>query len=96
MNKLKFLRAQKNITQDQIAKDLFINQKTYSRYETGVSEPDYATLKKIANYFDVTTDYLLDNENEEFVMISKEDFKQLIKASKIIDKIRNTYNISDN
>ena len=53
MNKLKFLRAQKNITQDQIAKDLFINQKTYSRYETGVSEPDHETLKKLANYFNV-------------------------------------------
>lgn len=90
MNKLRYLRDVKKITQDKIAKDLYINQKTYSRYETGVSEPDHETLKKLANYFGVTIDYLLDNNETEMIFITKEDFEQLIKASEIIERINKT------
>lgn len=40
--------------------DLNTNQNTISRYETGEREPGIAELIKLANYFDVSIDYLLE------------------------------------
>lgn len=58
--RLKFLREQKNISQVKLAMDLNMNQNSISRYETGQREADYATLIKIADYFNVSIDYLLE------------------------------------
>jgi len=58
--RLKQLREQKNISQQKLAMDLAMNQNTISRYETGEREADYNTLIKIADYFDVSIDYLLE------------------------------------
>lgn len=59
MEKLKNLRIQKDYTQSQIAEMLGIQRPTYSRYESGERQPDYATLIKLADIFEVSTDYLL-------------------------------------
>ena len=64
--RLKELRKQKGISQLKLAMDLSMNQNTISRYETGEREADYKTLIKIADYFNVSIDYLLertDNPN---------------------------------
>ena len=58
--RLKELRKQKNISQLKLAMDLTMNQNSISRYETGEREADYATLIKIADYFNVSIDYLLE------------------------------------
>ncbi len=58
--RLKFLREQKNITQQRLALELGINQNSLSRYETGQRQADYAMLIKIADYFDVSVDFLLE------------------------------------
>ena len=57
--RLKELRAKKGISQLKLALDLNTNQNTISRYETGEREADYAMLIAIANYFDVSLDYIL-------------------------------------
>ena len=57
--RLKELRAQRGISQIKLAMDLNINQNSISRYESGLREPDYNTLIKIADYFKVSIDYLL-------------------------------------
>ena len=54
------LREARGISQLKLAMDLSMNQNTISRYETGVHEADYDTLIKLANYFDVSIDYLLE------------------------------------
>ncbi len=59
MFRLKELRKEKNISQIKLAMDLEINQNSISRYETGLYEADYKTLIAIADYFDVSIDYLL-------------------------------------
>lgn len=64
--KLRELRKEKGISQLKLAMDLSMNQNTISRYETGEREADYKTLIKIADYFNVSIDYLLertDNPN---------------------------------
>jgi len=43
-----------------LAMDLGLSQNSISRYETGEREADYATLILLANYFNVSIDYLLE------------------------------------
>ena len=57
--RLKELRCKRNITQIKLAFDLGISQTALSRYETGERQADYAMLKKLADYFGVSIDYLL-------------------------------------
>lgn len=71
--RLSALRKEKKQSQEQLSKIVGINRSTYARYETGNTQPDYDTLKRLADHFEVTTDYLLGRsdtphktEEEEF------------------------------
>ena len=57
--RLKELRKKRKISQLKLALDLNMSQNSISRYETGEREADYETLIKVADYFDVSLDYLL-------------------------------------
>jgi len=57
--RLKELRESRNLSQDQLGKAIGVNQRTISQYETGKNEPDIDTIKKLCEFFDVTTDYFL-------------------------------------
>ncbi len=57
--RLRELRTTKKLSQTKLAIDLNTNQNTISRYETGEREADYTTLIAIADYFNVSIDYLL-------------------------------------
>lgn len=59
MKTLKPLRKALKQTQTDIAKYLGITVSAYGNYELGQREPDIATLNKLADYFDVSVDYLL-------------------------------------
>ncbi len=58
--RLKELRIKKKISQLKLALDLNTSQNTISRYETGEREAGYSVLIAIADYFDVSIDYLLE------------------------------------
>ena len=58
--RLKEIRKSKGISQLKMAMDLNTNQNTISRYETGEREPGINELIKIADYFKVSIDYLLE------------------------------------
>ncbi len=57
--KLRQIRKDKKISQLKLALDLNTSQNTISRYETGEREPGINELIKIADYFNVSIDYLL-------------------------------------
>ena len=57
--RLKELRKKRKISQLKLALDLNMNQNTISRYENLEREADYKTLIKLADYFNVSLDYLL-------------------------------------
>lgn len=61
--RLKELRKKRKISQLKLAMDLGMNQNSISRYENESREADYATLIKLADYFDVSIDYLLERTN---------------------------------
>ncbi len=58
--KLKQLRLQSGLTQQQLADKLRISRVNYTRYETGVSRPDYETLLALADFHEVSLDELFD------------------------------------
>lgn len=58
--RLKEIRKSKGISQLKLAIDLNTSQNTISRYETGDREPGINELIKIADYFNVSVDYLLE------------------------------------
>lgn len=53
-NRLRVLRAEKRLTQNDVAAKLKISQATYCHWETGVKEPDPATQARIAKVLRVT------------------------------------------
>ena len=57
--RLKELRKKKGISQLRLATDLNTTQNTISRYETGEREPGIDELIKIADYFNVSVDFLI-------------------------------------
>lgn len=57
--RFKQLREEANLTMEQLAVSLGTKKQTISRYENNQREPEYATLIKIAQFFNVSTDYLL-------------------------------------
>ena len=63
MKRLKQLRKLHNLTAKQLAEKLRLAESTISLYENGKREPDFKTLLTIARFFNVSTDYLLENDN---------------------------------
>ncbi len=57
--RLKDLREDKDLTQAKIAEMLFITQQQYSLYEKGYREIPVSMLIKLADFYKVSTDYLL-------------------------------------
>ena len=71
--KLRKLRNDKGITQKDLADQLHVTFQTISKWESDKNEPDLATLKEIANYFNVTLDYIAsDKEAQKVEKIEKE------------------------
>lgn len=65
MNIIKQLRKEKGITQEELGKIINVQKSAISKYETGRATPDLETIKTLANFFNVSIDYLLNNNIEE-------------------------------
>lgn len=64
MERLRQLREEKQYTLDYVAEQLGLRNQYVSNYELGKRRPDYDTLVKFANFYGVTTDYLLGKSNQ--------------------------------
>ena len=65
--RLKEIRKKRHISQVKLSMDLNLSQNSISRYEIGEREADYKTLIKIADYFNVSIDYLLERTNNPLI-----------------------------
>lgn len=63
MERLKELRKSKKLTLKELGKMVGASESTISLYESGKRQPDYSTLQRFADVFEVTTDYLLGRED---------------------------------
>lgn len=62
-DRIKQLREEANMGRAELAQKIGVTYHALSKYETNERQPDYETLKKIANLFNVSTDYLLGHSN---------------------------------
>ena len=68
---LRGIREDKDIKQKDIAAYLNVSQNTYSQYETGVISLTAEVLIKIADFYNVSIDYLLDRTNNPNIQKQK-------------------------
>ena len=62
--KLRELRISENLTQQQLADILKISRVNYTRYECDKVRPDYETLIKIADYYDISLDEIFNRKSD--------------------------------
>ena len=94
--KLKILRKQLNKTQEEVAKDLKLQKQTYQNYELGKREPDIETLKNLADYFNVSLDYLCEHQTKNELQFDYLDnnTKTIIKLILQLNEINKIKTIS--
>ena len=88
--KLQLLRKQKGLTQEELAKALYVSRTAVSKWESGRGYPNIDTIKNIAKYFNLTVDELL--SGEELLNIAKEDNKK--KQNRFCDLVFGLLDIS--
>lgn len=83
--KLKELRSQQKISQEELAKAIGVSRSTIAGYETKSREPDLSTLVKIATYFNVSVDYLIDSSEDAYLKLklTNEEKKLLQNVSSL-------------
>lgn len=72
--KIKILRTDKGITQEDLAEKLYVSRTAVSKWEAGRGYPNIESLKAIARFFSVTVDDLL--SSEEILTVAEEDKRQ--------------------
>ncbi|MCF7927414.1 MAG: helix-turn-helix domain-containing protein [Candidatus Izimaplasma sp.] len=90
--RLRSLRKNLNKTQKEMAKLLEVSQSTYSAYETGVYEPNSDTIIKIADFFDVSSDYLLGRIDIKATQAEVDFVNEL--ETKGLDQLIHEYNLT--
>lgn len=99
--KIRTLRLQHKLTQEQLADRLGVSYQSVSRWENGVTYPDVELLPAIARYFSVTTDYLLGQDEEKKRKQLRSQINSIAKMTEndkdsIIDIIRTCRREQDN
>lgn len=64
MNRIAELRKQAGLTQSKLSASIGVARSTLAMYETNKSEPDFTTISKLADLFNVSVDYLLGREEK--------------------------------
>lgn len=79
MENLKKIREKKNITQTKLSVEIEVSQELISHYEIGKSKPNIENLIKLADYFNCSTDYLLERTNNPTIIkdINKQEKEQI-------------------
>ncbi|MBY6898071.1 helix-turn-helix domain-containing protein [Clostridium botulinum] len=87
-DRLKELREEKEMTQEELGKLLNVSRQTISGYEAGAIEPSISNLVKLANIFNVSLDYLLCRTKERYNLNlkDKKNKELLLDLIKVIEK----------
>ena len=71
MNRMKLLREQHNLNQTEVAKVLNISRQAYNFYENEKRDPDTSMLIRIADFYNVSLDYLLGRTNDPSPLVKE-------------------------
>lgn len=87
-DRLKELRTAKKMSQKDLAEQIGIAKSVISFYESDARCPSYDVLIKIAEIFNVTTDYLLGVEKERTVNVSGLSEQDIAAVTTVIDALK--------
>lgn len=95
--KLRKIRNELGLTQEDVAKKIGVTRAAYTQYETGKRSPDLETLKLIARTFNVSIDFLLDVSSVETVQTTNPKLtpKNKKDIAKQMDALRETLENSE-
>lgn len=93
MSKLKELRTKHNLRQEDLAKVLKVTQRTYSGYELGQTEPNSQTLIRLADFYQVSVDYILDHEIQDNIDTSAFSYTKKECVAKIKELSEDNANV---
>lgn len=85
-DRLKSLRTENNLTQEELAKHFYLNKSSISKYEKNLQLPENNMLMEIAKFFHVSLDYLLAISDDRNI-ISINSLSSHEKAALLIDSI---------
>lgn len=91
-DKLKTLRTAKKMSQKDLAERIGIAKSVISFYESGDRFPSYDVLIKIAQIFNVSTDYLLDVKRERTVDVSELSEDDIAVVTNVIEALKRKNN----
>jgi len=83
-DKLRELRTERNMTQEELANKLDIVKATVSGYETSQTYPSVEVLIKLCDIFDVSADYLLGRSESRTLLKSEMTDEQLFIVQRLI------------
>ena len=86
-DRIKALRLSYNLNQVQLAEKLSVSKQTVSNWENNNILPSIEMLIKISQFFSVSTDYLLELENRNYIEITGLSDTQLAHIQQIINDI---------
>lgn len=89
---LRTLRKSRNLTQNELGAMVGLSKAVVSKYENGIGYPTYDVLIRIAQYFGVTTDYLLGVASHKTVDVSKLTDSQIETIHQLIAEFRKVNN----
>ena len=84
---IRSLRIANGITQEQFGYEMGVSAQAVSRWENGVTYPDIIMLPMIADYFDVSLDYLCERQwNNQIGYVADDRREDMIKISELSDE----------
>lgn len=86
--RLKQLRTEKGLTQEQTAKRVSVTRSTLSAYENGTRYPSYDVLVNLSYLFGVSTDYLLCKEERRFLDVSGLNEQEVTAIANMVSLLR--------
>lgn len=84
-DKLKYERERRGWSKTKLAKYVGVGLSTYANWEYGIAEPDIATIKKICQALDISSDILLDLSVSSSNATEKDDLDEMIDNARFFD-----------
>jgi len=90
--RIRELRLARGLSQVDLADSLGVTKQSVSNWENSNIQPSIDMLIRLANYFSVSTDYILGMDDRDYIEVTGLDDKELAHIRQIIDDIRKKQN----
>lgn len=87
VEKLKTLRKEADLTQQEVADKLYVSRSLYAKYESGIATPNKDMLQKIALLFNISVNDLVSCEETTFMVVEEHNTREKLKEITLVASI---------